>query len=120
MAVTHHLRFDRRPVDQPARCLARGRRCLLDRRSTPGERALRSGPAATGRDDYRHKPAAVQRPNARPRIWRRTALVAGEVAYLSNFADQRLYRIAPREPPPPLPPAPPDHEEADATLPDAE
>jgi hypothetical protein len=35
-------------------------------------------------------------------------LVVGGVAYLSNFSDQRLYRIAPGTPPTPITPAPPD------------
>jgi hypothetical protein len=41
------------------------------------------------------------------------ALVVGGVVYLSNFSDQRLYRIAPGAPPTPITPAPPD---SDASL----
>jgi dipeptidyl aminopeptidase/acylaminoacyl peptidase len=38
------------------------------------------------------------------------ALVVGGVAYVSNFSDQRLYRIAPGTAPTPITPAPPDPE----------
>jgi dipeptidyl aminopeptidase/acylaminoacyl peptidase len=44
------------------------------------------------------------------------AVVSGGVAFLSNFADQRLYRIAPGEKPAALTPAPPDPDKPDSSL----
>ena len=43
-------------------------------------------------------------------------MVAGGVAYVSHFQDQRLYRIAPGSAPTPLTPAPPDPENAEVSL----
>ncbi|HKB05871.1 MAG TPA: hypothetical protein VKD90_26990, partial [Gemmataceae bacterium] len=44
------------------------------------------------------------------------AVVAGGVAYVSNFRDQRLYRIAPGAAPEPMTPAPPDPNNPDVSL----
>ena len=84
---------------------ARWRRHLLAGRTAERGRSLRARQADAGRDDCRRDASRHERPVAGARIRRRRLSRRSTASRTSsNFADQRVYRLAPGQDPQPITP----------------